>query len=112
MITFDDESDKDTEWDWLKKYEIPSLTYIFAVIASRFHTGWTLETIREERVNDVFLFFNSAIDAIKKEKEETDKIRNKNKSSGADSYDPYAGIEDDVAEIDNYNELRKEVNYE
>lgn len=102
MITFDKK--ENDSWEWLKKYEIPSLSYIFAIITSRFHTGWTLQTLKEEPLFETFDLFNLAIDIAKKEKKEIDEAKGKNSSNKVQVNDSYE-------ETINYEELRKEDRY-
>lgn len=92
----------------MKKYEIPSNSTIFGVITARFHTGFTLSNILDEPIFEVFELYNAAVEIAKREKKEIDKAKNKNSTNS--SADPYA-VEDSFEELQNYEELRKEVNY-
>jgi hypothetical protein len=103
MTTFDKKTDD--SWKWLEKYELPSIAMILAVITSRFKMGYTLQTLEEENIFDIYLWYNMATDLAKKEKKEMEKAKNKNGSSN--HYD----VENDFDEQRNYENLRKEINY-
>lgn len=89
----------------MEKYEIPNIYGIFHTITKWLHTGYTLTSLREESLFDVFILYNSCVDAIEEyNKEIKDSSKGFNKPKSKFDYD----FEDSTMMTELYNDLRDE----